>query len=422
MKILWFSNTPSRASKVLWNEISKSTGNWISSLEQEIHTIPDIELGIAFHKDDSNINQVQVIKNDSVCYYMVPKKQFSKIGRIYRNWFEINDEKYLLDHYLKVIDLFKPDVIHIFGFENSFISILKEHSNITIIHIQGIISVLNYFVYGGFSKFELLRATSILDLLKGNFYAKTKVRRFKKMSIDEANAFKSCKYLFGRTEWDKRVSKTMAPQAKYFHCHEIMREEFYENSWDKKRSDEIILYTTLNDIPYKGPDQIFYIDDILQKYHPSLKYRWRIAGLDETSFCIRAMRNKGFKKTKRLEFIGKLSAFEIIEEMKKSDLFIYTSWIENGCNAVQEAMLLGIPIVCTAAGGLSSTIRNRQTGLLVQPGDPYAMAGAILDLINDYEFAIKLGQNARSKAFARHNKRLIVETVILTYKEILGNT
>lgn len=90
------------------------------------------------------------------------------------------------------------------------------------------------------------------------------------MAIAEANAFKSCKYVFGRTEWDKRVSKTMAPQAKYYHCQEIMREEFYENVWDKKRSADIILYSTLNDIPYKGVDQIFYIDEIFQKYHPEI--------------------------------------------------------------------------------------------------------------------------------------------------------
>lgn len=131
------------------------------------------------------------------------------------------------------------------------------------------------------------------------------------------------------------------------------------------------------------------------------KYRWRIAGLDENSICIRVMRNKRFKKTKNLEFIGRLSAKEIVEEMKKSDLFIYTSMIENSSNAVQEAMLIGMPIVIAASGGLSSLIENGQSGLLAQPGDPYAMAGAILNLIDDYDFA-----TSRSECKRKSNSKL----------------
>lgn len=111
MKVLWFSNTPSLASKVIWNEISKNTGNWISSLEQEIHNVPDIELGIAFHTNNRIDNQVQVKKNDSTTYFMVPKKHLSRINTIFTNWFGIVDDEYLLQHYLRVIDIFKPDVI-----------------------------------------------------------------------------------------------------------------------------------------------------------------------------------------------------------------------------------------------------------------------------------------------------------------------
>jgi glycosyltransferase involved in cell wall biosynthesis len=421
MKVLWFSNTPSGASDILGNKISKNTGNWISSLELEIRTVSDIELGVAFHIPANDASEIKIIKNNSVTYFVLPKKKRSRIFRMYRNWVGEADDDNLLQQYLSVINTFKPDVIHIFGFENSFIKILPEHSNNTIIHIQGILNVIIHFINGGFSKFELIKATSIWNIMQGSFYARTIVAQVKKMAIAESSSFKSCKYLFGRTEWDKRVSQTMAPNAKYFHCNEIMRKEFYENIWDKKRCDEIILYSTLNDIPYKGVDQIFYVDEILQKFHPQLKYRWRVAGLDETSLCIRVMRNRGYKQTRRLEFIGRLSANEIIAEMKKSDIFVYTSMIENGCNAVQEAMLIGMPIVSTSAGGLSSTIHNQQTGLLFQPNDPYSMTGAILYLIDDYEFAVKLGQNAKTEAREKLNRERIAETVLLAYKEIISN-
>ncbi len=259
-----------------------------------------------------------------------------------------------------------------------------------------------------------------MNRFKGYSFSKT-VKYFHERSVIESNSFKYCKYLFGRTEWDRRVVSVVAPQAKYIHCHEILRDEFYQANWNKTRGQEIVLFSTLNDNPYKGPDQIFHVDSILQKYHPSLRYTWRIAGLDENSMCVRAMRNRGFKKTLRLHFLGGLCAQEIIEAMQQSDLFVYPSYIDNSPNSVCEAMLLGMPVIATYAGGTPSIVTDNETGLLVQPGDPYAMAGAIVELVEDYELAKKLGENARLVAQKRHDKGKIVDTVISTYRNIVNN-
>jgi glycosyltransferase involved in cell wall biosynthesis len=418
MKILWFSNTASLYSDKKENKVSKGTGNWISSLEKQIRDSPNLELGIAFHKNKNK--NLLIVKNGNVKYFVLPSKYTNKFGKLYNNWFGKVDNVYEVDYYFKVIELFKPDVIHIFGFENSFVKILPKYKHLTIIHIQGIYNVYLHFFNGNFNSKELEKHASLLNKIKGSSYIDTS-KKFKERAVIESGAFMLCRYLFGRTDWDRAVAKAVAPQAKYFHCQEIMRDEFYHENWQKPRREELVFFTTLDDRPYKGPDQIFHIDSILQKYRPSLKYRWRIAGLDEKSMCIIAMRKRGFKKSLRLLFLGRLSANEIIEEMQQSDIFVYPSFIENGCNAVQEAMLVGMPIVCTSAGGMATTITNNETGLLVQPGDPYAMAGIIIELIEDYELAKNLGNNARLVAHKRHDKEKIVNTVISTYRTIINN-
>ncbi len=418
MRILWFSNTASLYSANKLKDVSKGTGNWISSLEMQIRDVPNLELGVAFHKNKNS--ELLIDKKNNVSYFILPSKYTTKMGKLYNNWFGKVDNAYEVDYYFKVIELFKPDVIHVFGFENSFVKVLPRYKDITVIHIQGIYNVYLHFFNSNFSPRELEKGASFLSKIKGSSYTAT-IKQFKERAVIESEAFMQCKYLFGRTEWDRRVSKAVAPQARYFHCQEIIRDEFYLARWNKISKEEIVLYTTLNDTPYKGTDQIFKVDSILQKFHPSLKYSWRIAGLDENSICVKAMRNRGFKKTTRIYFLGRLSAQEIIEEMHQSDLFVYPSLIENGCNAVQEAMLLGMPIVCTSAGGMATTITNNETGLLVQPGDPYAMAGAIIGLINDFDKAKKLGVNAQIVAHKRHDKGRIVDTVISTYKTIIIN-
>ena len=62
-------------------------------------------------------------------------------------------------------------------------------------------------------------------------------------------------------------------------------------------------------------------------------------------------------------------------------------------------MLLGIPIIATYAGGLSTTIDNNVTGTLVNEGDPYVLAGAIFEIIENYNEAISDGRKCKKNCF-----------------------
>jgi glycosyltransferase involved in cell wall biosynthesis len=59
---------------------------------------------------------------------------------------------------------------------------------------------------------------------------------------------------------------------------------------------------------------------------------------------------------------------------------------------VIEAMAAGVPLVATGAGGVLDIVRDGANGLLVPPGDPSAMAGAILSLVTDRGLACRLAE------------------------------
>ena len=48
-------------------------------------------------------------------------------------------------------------------------------------------------------------------------------------------------------------------------------------------------------------------------------------------------------------------------------------------------------------GGVPEILQNHVTGLMVRPGDPQAMAEAILEPLRDHETAVKLADAARSR-------------------------
>ena len=97
---------------------------------------------------------------------------------------------------------------------------------------------------------------------------------------------------------------------------------------------------------------------------------------------------------KKVEFEGMVQ--HVAEHIEKASLFILASRQEGMPNALIEAMSLGLP--CVAAdcpcGGPRDLISNNENGILVPVGDKKAMKRAMLKVLEDAEFAEKIGNNA----------------------------
>ncbi len=126
----------------------------------------------------------------------------------------------------------------------------------------------------------------------------------------------------------------------------------------------------------------------------------------------------------RAEARGVLPAFSFIghqddvpARLAANDLFVLPSRSEAFPNAVLEAMATGLPIVASGVGGILELIDDNQTGLLVPPGDPDALADRLCRLMADSARAARLGDAARAEAHARYSfDRMIsaFESIYLT--------
>jgi glycosyltransferase involved in cell wall biosynthesis len=65
--------------------------------------------------------------------------------------------------------------------------------------------------------------------------------------------------------------------------------------------------------------------------------------------------------------------------------------------SVLEAMAAGVPVVATAVGGVPELVREGETGLLVPPRDPGALAAALGTLAADPELRRRLGEAGRRR-------------------------
>lgn len=71
--------------------------------------------------------------------------------------------------------------------------------------------------------------------------------------------------------------------------------------------------------------------------------------------------------------------------------------------ALMEAMGMGAPSVSTRLSGIPELIEDGVSGLLVEPGDAAALAGALEKLITDRDLAGRLGENGRRKVRSDFN-------------------
>ena len=83
-----------------------------------------------------------------------------------------------------------------------------------------------------------------------------------------------------------------------------------------------------------------------------------------------------------------------------------------------EAMAAGKPVVATAVGGTPELVVDGETGLLVPPGDPAALATALRSLLDDPARAEALGEAGRRRVRERFSAAAMCRAVLEVYDEI----
>jgi len=244
---------------------------------------------------------------------------------------------------------------------------------------------------------------------------------FRKRAEREAILIQNCKYFIGRTSFDKRIVSLLSPNSTYFHCEEFIRREFFEKQWNFPLQNEVTCVSILKGTSYKGIDLLVEALMILKKYS-TFSFIFKICGVSANEEIIKIIKKKYKKGINflNIEFLGKLNTDDLVKQLCNSNFYIHPSYIENSPNSVCEAMALGMPVIATNVGGVSTLLTDETEGILVQEGEPYSMAGAIVELINNYEYAKLLGKNARERSINRHDPNKIVNRMLDIYKTILS--
>lgn len=378
MKILWIVN-------IILPEIAKTLGisfsnreGWLTGAFNAVNSENNgIEISVACPTAESELPKT-VITRGIKCY-LFEENLLSP---------EIYDEN-LETQIKEILDDCKPDIVHIFGTEFPHALAAAKvfgKPEKTLVGIQGICTRIAED-YMALLPEKVCRSVTFRDLVKKDSL-KRQQEKFTLRGKNERELLRISGNVAGRTPFDEEFSLSANPDRRYFKINETMRSSFYDGKhWSPDEAVPCRIFLGQGDYPIKGMHFLLEaLNGICESFpqvsvriagnsiirHKTLKDKIKIPAYGK---YLRKLIKK-YNLEERITVTGPLSEEEMKNEYLKCSVYVCPSYIENSPNTIAEAMLLGVPVVASNAGGIPGVI-GPEEGMIFERGDSEALRECI---------------------------------------------
>lgn len=335
----------------------------------------------------------------------------------------------------------RPDLVHIWGTEYDAAAAMAEAAKAAglpvLFSIQGVMRDCAAHLCDGvpaayrrsgalWHALDRIVPGELLDTMQASFDA---------LAAKEAALLAQARYVTGRTAFDRSACAALAPAAQYFACNETLRPLFYTGTpWHAREFGAApVLFLPQGNYPLKNlHTALRALPAVLAAYGDA---QLVIAGwppLDKgpllrpvidrmfpyKRYCKQLAAELGIAG--HIRYTGPLDAAAMRQAYLEADVFLLPSCCENSPNSLGEAMLLGLPCVAAAVGGIPSMLENGREGLLYGDAlDDKALADAVLRILQSADGGMALGRAARARALQTHDAARNAGELEQIYKTIL---
>lgn len=393
-KILWLSNCTFSEEKI------KATGTWIIAMGEALIKTGEVEL-----YNISYGNTKTIIRNDcqGINQWIIPNVKTNSKGL---------PPQYIIDFIKGVEQEVNPDVIHIWGTESywGMLSATNVFSKPVLLEIQGILSTCVSVFYGGLSNSELMGCVGLKEIILPQRLFYFRKQEFIKRSRIEKFIISNSPRIAVQSDWVKAHIKLENENAILFNAGILLRKEFYvAEPWKRSKNNEVIIFTSSSGSNmYKGLHVLLRAIAVLKKTIPTIKLHIggrilfdKILQDGYSNWLVKEAKKLGI--INNIEWLGSLTADEIIYQLQIASVFVVPSYVESYCLALAEAMIIGIPCVASYAGAMPELAEDKKSALFFPVGDYTTCASHIQQIVNDESIANHLSIKARASAFKKNN-------------------
>lgn len=179
-------------------------------------------------------------------------------------------------------------------------------------------------------------------------------------------------------------------------------------------------------VPRKGVDNVIQALALLRQVHGTRARLLVVGGNTEdpdpeaTPELGRLMRlAQSLGVADSVTFTGQRARSQLRAFYGAANVFVTTPWYEPFGITPVEAMACGTPVIGTAVGGIKSTVVDGQTGFLVPPNDPEALAEKLLWLQQNPLHAERMGWAGMRRANLHYTWRTVARQVANCYETLV---
>ena len=121
-----------------------------------------------------------------------------------------------------------------------------------------------------------------------------------------------------------------------------------------------------------------------------------------------------------ITLLGSLEAEAVRHEMCSAIALVLPSiWYENFPRTLVEAFACGLPVIASRIGALAELVRDGETGLLFEPGNPQDLAAKLAWAKSHPETMMEMGHKARSQYLAEFSAEVNYRILMDIYEGVL---
>ena len=122
-----------------------------------------------------------------------------------------------------------------------------------------------------------------------------------------------------------------------------------------------------------------------------------------------------------VRFTGFIPHQELVNYFRNCSLSVIPSVIEAAGNVTLEAMACAKPVIGSNVGGIPDYISDNETGFLVEPMNPQALAQRILQLLDDPALAERMGRAGRRRVESHFRYDFMISKLVALYETVVAN-
>ncbi|HEC24176.1 MAG TPA: glycosyltransferase family 1 protein, partial [Chloroflexi bacterium] len=117
-----------------------------------------------------------------------------------------------------------------------------------------------------------------------------------------------------------------------------------------------------------------------------------------------------------VHFVGEVAHEDLSPYYRLADVYVHSSIYEGLGKVLIEAAACGLPVVSTRTAGAQEIVRDGETGLLCNVGDPADMAEKIVALLDDPPRAEAMGAAGRAFVLEKFDHARNLDAVVRTWQ------